>query len=494
VARILGVSIEPRAVRGALVRTAFRKFEVERYLQVPLTRPAEEAARAIDLEEALQGLMRALSVPPDTVVAELPGEQVALRDIRLPASAAKHIADVLPFELESVLPISVDTSVIDYQPVEPAGQEVHLLAAAALRERIAERLRELSSGGFDPSELAAGGAALDGLVALVPEIAGPGPFVVADIGTDATDLCVLQSGTCRLARTISTGIGHLPGGAEELWRGMQRTVAAFRSTGGPPVERIYVAGEGARAEGACEWIADRLEIETAHLPLPSTPTATDADRLVFARAAALAGRSITGGKRINLRRGEFAPIRAAGALRRHTGLFAACAVAVLVSLVFSLYSRRSVLADERDSLQLRLTRVTEEIFGTAVSDPQQVERLLGNPRSNDPLPRFDAFDALDAISNAIASDIVHDVRRLRVEVGDEKHEGRIEMQGSLGTIEQRDAVVTQLEKHDCFDEVEKGKTTPARDRQRINYQIEAVIRCPGDARPQTKRTSRRRPR
>jgi hypothetical protein len=328
----------------------------------------------------------------------------------------------------------------------------------------------------------------------VPELAGPGPFVVADIGTDTTDVCVLQSGTCRMARTISTGIGQLPGGAEELWRGMQRTIAAFRAAGGHEVERVYIAGEGARAEGAGEWLADRLKLDVELLPLPATPTAADTDRLVFTRAAALAGRSITGGKRINLRRGEFAPTRASSTLRRHSGMFASCALAVLVSLIFSFYSRRSVLADERDALQQRLIRATEEVFGEAVSDPQQAERLLSNPKSNDPLPRFDAFDALDALSSAISADIVHDVRRLRVEVGDEKHEGRMELQGSLGTIEQRDAVVTHLEKHDCFNEVEKGKTTPARDKQRINYQIEAVVRCPGDARPQKKRSSRRRSR
>jgi hypothetical protein len=99
---------------------------------------------------------------------------------------------------------------------------------------------------------------------------------------------------------------------------------------------------------------------------------------------------------------------------------------------------------------------------------------------------------MDTLSSAVASDIEHDVRRLRIEVGDEKHDGRIELQGSLGTIEQRDAVVAQLEQHQCLNEVEKGKTTPARDKQRINYQIEAVVRCPGDARPQKSRTSRRR--
>ncbi len=48
-ARILGLDIGKNAVRGTLLRTAFRKLEVERYLQVPLAEPPSGAAGQVEL-------------------------------------------------------------------------------------------------------------------------------------------------------------------------------------------------------------------------------------------------------------------------------------------------------------------------------------------------------------------------------------------------------------------------------------------------------------
>ena len=490
-ARIVGIDIGTTAIRAAVVRTGFRKLEIAGYFSVPLSHSSQQMARGVELAEAVRMLWRSMGQAPDMLVADMPGDRVSLRTVQLPAKTAKHIADVLPFELDSVLPFASETAIIDYQPIGSEGGNLQLLVAAALREQVQERLKALLSAGIEPRELAAGAAALDGLARLVPELQQEGPFLIADIGHSHTDLCILRRGLCETARTLSAGIGSRPERPpEELWRGIQRTVAAYRTAGGPPLQGVYVGGGGA-ASAASGWLGDALELPVEPLPLPLPPNLDPASLPLFARAVALAGCGATGGRHIDLRQGEFAPLRAAGILWSNAKLLSWCAVAVLLSVIFSIYAQRSLLLDEREAVRSKLSNLTKQVFGTATSDAGQVEKLLTGGASEDPLPRFDAFDAMEAVSAMIPADVTHDVTRLLVEVGDYTRDGRFELRGTLGTIEQRDALATQLQKNECFKEIKTGRTTPGRDASRINYQLEASIRCGEEKTPAKAKSVRR---
>jgi general secretion pathway protein L len=226
--------------------------------------------------------------------------------------------------------------------------------------------------------------------------------------------------------------------------------------------------------------------------LPATDEVDPVELPLFARAAALACCGAMGGRHINLRGGELALQRTASTLWRNAKLLGVCAAALLCAVVFSIYARRSVLIEERAALRTGLANLTKQVFGTATSDPIQVEKLITGNATDDPMPRFDGFDAIDAISGMISADVTHDVMRLLIEVGDYNLEGQFELRGTLGSIEQRDALATQLGRHECFKDIKTGRTSPARDANRINYQIEAAIRCPSEGAPAKAKTVRRR--
>src|SRR5687768_7049252 len=103
-ARFLGIDIGDGSLRGVLVRSGLRKLEVERYVEVPLSAEAGSPGRLPELAEAGRNLLRALPATPDAIVAATPGEETSLRALELPAAARKRIAEVLPFELEALLP------------------------------------------------------------------------------------------------------------------------------------------------------------------------------------------------------------------------------------------------------------------------------------------------------------------------------------------------------------------------------------------------------
>jgi general secretion pathway protein L len=483
-ARLLGIDVGPNALRGVLLRSALRKVEVERYLEIPLTEGEDSPARAPELAQAGRNLLAAAGVTPDTIIAAIPGEEASLRSVELPPAARKRIAEVLPFELEALLPFEPSDAAIDFQPMAENGGSTRLMVAAVLRPKVRATIDQLAHAGIEPQELAAGAAALDGLCQLLPELRGPGPFLLVDLGDRRTDLCLVANGYCVAARTVSIGLADMPGAAEDARSELQRTLAGFRGGGADAPQAVYALGSGAVAEGGLAWLADVIELPVSALALPPPGAGGSEANASFGKAAALAARSAQNRRRINLRTGEFAPTQVRGQLLGQVNLAVTCAVVIVVAAMFSLKARQSLLMSEQDALSTELATVTKQVLGTTFTDPALAEAQIKNPKSNDPLPRFDAFDAVGALSSAIPQEISHEVKRLSVDFADEKAEGTFELQGSLESLGQRDEIVSALQKHPCFKDIELGRTNSAAGGQdRISYQLEAKLECPGEVAP-----------
>lgn len=489
-ARILGLDIDRDSLRGVLIKTAFKRTEIESFVEIPLS-AQDGPERLPELHAGIANLLRALGKPPDIVHSALDGEQASLRVVELPLAASKRAAEVLPFELESMLPFEVSDAVVDYQPIDTQGGQMRLLAAAALRERVREHLALFQDGPLEPRELAVGAAALDGLRALCPELS-IGRHIVLELDNAESNFCALVKGRAAFARTLSIGAAAFPEGELLFYSAVRQTLAAYRATGAEQPERIYLGGQGPLEEIAVE-LAHQTGVTVELLSLPRTEADEKSLPLTFTRAAALAGRGLLPGKRINLRIGEFASSRARSDLASQMSLLAMCGVAVLLCLVFALKARQSSLVDEQNALTKQLGETTLKVFGKRETSASKVAALLKSPPNENPLPRFDAYDALAAISDAVDSapeKIVHEVRHIRIDLAEEKKEGKLELQGALASIEQSDAIVTQLKAHGCFKDIQRGRTSTGRTADTINYQIEAKVQCPGEGQTKQRKTTK----
>ena len=533
-ARVLGLDIEDHIVRGVLVKTSFGRVEPIRYFEVPVRRldalaksPAplvtEHAVGALALDpeeptipgspdasdepnpdevvdlrrEAIAELFAMIRPPPDQVFVGLDGKEASVRPLDLPAGAAKkgRLADILPFELDDLVPFDMDDTIVDYQPISGDENVVRVMAAAVPRQRVAARIEELRRLGVDPRGMPVGAAALDGLTALIPELSSGGPHLIVEIERDNTEVCVLENGACTFARSHAFGIEEI--GDERLQARalatLRRTLGAYRAGGGPAPLTSFLAGDAvtyaAQLAPLLASLGEDLAFNT--LPMPAAPGADEFVRARFARAAALAGRSVLKGKRIDLRQGEFAQKRAMGELRQHGRVISVCVAAILLSFMYATYARYSVLSDENERLTTQLTDTTEAIFGEGTSSVAQAEvLLLSGVQTQDPLPTMDAYDVLNAITAAIPVDIDHKTRRLTIEIDDEAREGRFDLQGSVASIAERDTIAANLESHECFRDLDKGPTSPGQNNEGLNYRLEVTIQCPGDEPPEEE--SRRR--
>ena len=309
---VLGLEVTPRVVRGAFLRTTLRGSEMERYAEAPLPYSAESESKEDLLAAAIAQILAEGAQPPDRIVASLSGEAASLRLIDLPAGVEKKAAEVLPGELGAVLPFDVEDAVVDYQVVGRDASTIQLMAVAAPRQTVADRLRELQSAGVDPRELAVGAAAFDGLGALLGEALEGKTVLVIDVGPKSTDFAVLTNGRCTFARTVSGGMDLVESGRRaDLGGALQRTFASYRAQRSETPSQILLSGETAPMESARQWLTEQLGVQCSVAQLPEAAGADEEMRPKFTKAAALAARAISRGKQLDLRQGEFASQAAA---------------------------------------------------------------------------------------------------------------------------------------------------------------------------------------
>lgn len=538
-ARILGLDICPTALRATLLRTSLRNLEIERSLEVPIPPATDPQGRAEGLLAALETLSASLGRAPDSVVVAVDGREASVRTLELPAGAAKRVAEVIPFELDELLPFEVSDAVVTHQPIDRTPTLLRVLAAAVPKARVSTLLAELAAAKLEPREIAVGAVALDGLRHVVPALEAPGPLLLVSLGTERMDLCVLEKGACTFARTTSGGLDLLSRGRQaELAATLRRTLAAYRAANHPPVRRVYLGGDGALyAESILPWLQEVTDAEASLVPIPGplemarkkaksksakdapkapegdasaapegvdvlAPDATPSEsgepprapslhpaptdeglpeRAKFAYATALAARAASRAKRLDLRQGELAYKQAMGNLRAQGKLIAIASAPVILAFLFATWARWSVLSGERETLQAQLAEVTREVFSESTRDPSQARTLLeGGRRIADPIPRFTAWAALDALTSAIPTEIQHDTRRLTIEVDDETRQGRMEIQGLVASLAERDTIAANVEAHECFNEIKRGPTSPGPNNTGLNYRLEATLHCPGD--------------
>src|SRR5262249_28022232 len=152
--------------------------------------------------------------------------------------------------------------------------------------------------------------------------------------------------------------------------------------------------------------------------------------------------------------------------------------------------RYSVLSSRNEELTAQLGEVTHRELGTEATSPAQAATLLARGvQSNDPMPRFDGYDALAAISNAIPESIPHDVTQLEIDLGDGDESGRFSLRGTVASIEEAEAVQTALRdyrivrregEHDvryqCFRDIEPPPTNQVGG-GRFQYRLEGTLLC-----------------
>ena len=217
------------------------------------------------------------------VVTAVAGPSVSVKHVSFPKMSNPNLAESIGWEAKKHVPFGASEFVLDFQLLErEAGEEadeMHVLLAAVEQRHIDSHVELVCDAGVEPSavdivplalmnELGAQGLVKDGAVASV------------EMGASTLSVSIYRAGGLLLVRSVrmpaTTGAGSAAasGGegesekARRRWqtfvlKEVKRSLAFYNSeTGRRGIDKIYLSGGRALAEGVAERFTDALKLPT----------------------------------------------------------------------------------------------------------------------------------------------------------------------------------------------------------------------------------------
>lgn len=487
----LGIDIGATAVKVAAVRTAYRKTELVGIASVEIVQVGSSVeAIALGVRAVLGDTGPGRPPHVDAIAIAVEGAKTTVKIVELPASAAKQIGDVLPFELEASLPFDLTEAVFDYRIVtkdkkaeeDKKSTELNVLVAVAKTLDASTRIDLVKSAlTMEPERIDVGAFPIANMLPYVPAL-GEGVVAVVDLGTVSSDIVILSAGEARFARTISLGTKGLPGTAAKLGRELRTTIAAYRAQGNDPPARVLLAGGGAYVSGAEAFLSSTLELPVERLPPPTidAPSVTPDQAATSARFAKAMGLALGLGPRplgFNLRKGPLAFERGLSWIKDRIPLLAGLGAVILVSFLFSAWAQLYAKSKERAVLEAALGQVSKEVLGEETTSAARAKELVSGMTTlsdEDPLPHADAFDVMVKLSEQIPQSMTHDIEELDVQ------KNHVVVHGIVATVADTQTIKANMAEVRCFFDPKITRTTAMVGDSRQKYVLEFDLKCPED--------------
>ena len=221
VTECVGLDVGQTGLKAVRFRRRLSGRESIDYFQhpMPFARPEDlEPARRV---QSLRGfLWRHGLYATDRLVTAIPCHDLFVRTLSFPFKDSTKLAQVVPFEVENLVPMPLEDLAIgslvlppghtsDGAPREQRGSEV--LVTAAPKDKVAEHLRFLAQADIEPSAINVDAMALFSVTQyLRGEHSGvPQDLAIIDVGASKTTLCLIHEGRPVVLRTLLWGGNHL---------------------------------------------------------------------------------------------------------------------------------------------------------------------------------------------------------------------------------------------------------------------------------------------
>ncbi|HEY6084716.1 MAG TPA: pilus assembly protein PilM [Nitrospira sp.] len=220
IAECVGLDIGQTAFKAVRFRRRLTGRESIEYFHhaLPFGRPqATDPAR-------LAGLLRSFLwqhglYGSGDIVTALPCQDLFIRTLSFPFRDAAKLAQVVPFEVENLIPMSLDDVAMGsmVMPTKDTPDTPHkakgadVLVTAAPKDKVAEHIKFLAAADLKPSAIGVDGMALYSVTQFLQEEGArvPGDLAIIDVGATKTTLCLVREGRPVLLRTVLWGGNHL---------------------------------------------------------------------------------------------------------------------------------------------------------------------------------------------------------------------------------------------------------------------------------------------
>jgi len=475
--KFFGIDIRSDAVSAVLVDNSIKGNIIDAHLHIPLSIDPEDEAGGNGLSEALEMIAQEMNITDAVSVASFPADQISYRNIQVPFSDHKKIKQVLPFELEPILPFPVDDLVIDFNTITLPGnnENTGVLAAAVEKGKLEEYKEYLAEFQIEPQSVAVGGCQTILCLSRLSDIPDHSLFLDIDNNQRGT-LFVMISGEIRLVRAfIFSSLGA------QLSAKIQQTVSASEEILGPDFEpeALFVTGNGLAHGAYEEHLSGVLDI-----PVRRVDLAQDADMTLLEppdsswvpelmdNAFALAVSEIVGIDGLNLSKRQFAAkkywIAHKNNIIRSGILLGAVLVLALVNVIFNYY----FMQKQADELDMQIESIFKSAFPAAkVVDPlYQMQANIREAKAQSAGPGetvsdIRVIDVLNDISRLVPKEL--DVVVSRFVFGPDN----IQISGDTDTFNTVDDIKTKLEQGKLFKKITTINSSKDNTENRINFKL-----------------------
>lgn len=208
--RIVGYACDETRATAAVVLATSRKTFVEGLFSVDLT-PGDDTTFKERAAIALIELRNKVGYHQHVRIS-IPASLVTLKEIKVPFVDYDRIKMVIEYEVEAMLPFSLDEAVIDFIVTETyASEQSSQVLVAAVRTQDLESVVDIyTTAGIKIQDITIDLFALYGLYEQIPEYQEiPQATALIDIGSRTTRIAFLYHGELRFMRTLQKGISSV---------------------------------------------------------------------------------------------------------------------------------------------------------------------------------------------------------------------------------------------------------------------------------------------
>ena len=476
--KFFGLDIRTDAVSAVLVDNSIKGNVIEAHMHIPIT--ADLEGNGSSFSDALETITKEMNIADAVSVVSFPAEQVSYRNIRVPFKEAKKIKQVLPFELEPILPFPVDDLAIDFNTLalSEQGEGAGILAAAVEKGELAAFKAHLTEHQIEPQSVAVGGYQTVLCLSHLSTIPDHALFV--DIDVRKSTLFAVLSGQVHLVRSLPfrSSLNMTP---EMLSTRIKQTISASGEMLGPDFEPkvIFVTGQGLKAYEYESYMSDFFElpikkinlVQDADISMLEPPDPSWVPELMDS-AFALAISEIVGIDGLNLSKRQFAAKKYWMAHKSHiirSGILLGVVLFLaLVNVIFDYYSMQR----QENELDTQIENIFKSAFPESrVVDPlrqmqaniREVKAQAAGPGEVEKHARV--IDVLNDISTFIPKQL--DVTLSRFVIGPDN----VQISGDTDTFNAVDDIKSKLEQGKLFKKITISSTSKDKTENRINFKL-----------------------
>jgi len=192
--KILGLDINEDSITAVQVKYLIKGYEITACATIKIEGDG-------GLDNALKQLVDKVDIESDVCITSIPGEHISFRNFEMPFKNPKKLRQTIPFEIETMVPFSIDDLVIDFVVNEHSGRN-EVLAASVKKPFVSEYLTHLKDHEISPDILDI--RCVPTAICLLKQQGIHSDGIFLDIGKKRTTMILYLKGHIVLIRTFAS--------------------------------------------------------------------------------------------------------------------------------------------------------------------------------------------------------------------------------------------------------------------------------------------------